>query len=127
MRIVIVGGTSGIGMCLTSHLALTNSVYIGSRDGSKVSTLIDSINRDSSYHNILNGSTLDASNFSSVENFLHEANESMGGIDAIINCAGSLLLKPPHLIKEDEMKRVFEVNAFSCIALLKYGLEYYII
>ena len=66
----------------------------------------------------------DVSSFDSVENFLDKANSTLGSIDAIINCAGTLLLKPPHGVREEDIDNVFKVNVYSCYALLKFGFKH---
>lgn len=124
MNIVIIGGTSGIGKSLSESLSKKNNVFIGSRNSDKVRDMIESYDGANSADYIFDGAEVDASKFESVESFLKAANDSLGSIDSIINCAGSLLLKPPHAVNEQDIESVFRVNVFSCFALLKYGFKY---
>tara|TARA_Y100000768_G_scaffold197452_1_gene148375 strand:+ start:1131 stop:1865 length:735 start_codon:yes stop_codon:yes gene_type:complete len=122
MNIVIVGGSSGIGMALSGHFSKKNNVFIGSKSIEKISSCIESFKNNST--NIFSGDCLDVSNFESVESFLDKASSTLGSIDVIINCAGSLLLKPPHGLREEEIDNVYKVNVYSCYALLKFGFKH---
>ena len=122
MNIVIVGGSSGIGMALSEHFSIKNNVFIGSRNIEKITSCVESFKNNSA--NIFSGASVDVSSFDSVENFLDKANSTLGSIDVIINCAGSLLLKPPHGLREEDIDNVFKVNVYSCYALLKFGFKH---
>tara|TARA_B100002051_G_scaffold92872_1_gene88755 strand:+ start:872 stop:1606 length:735 start_codon:yes stop_codon:yes gene_type:complete len=122
MNIVIVGGSSGIGMALSEHFSIKNNVFIGSRNIEKITSCIESFRNNST--NTFSGDCVDVSSFDSVESFLDKANSTLGSIDVIINCAGSLLLKPPHGLREEDIDNVFKVNVYSCYALLKFGFKH---
>lgn len=123
MNIVIIGGTSGIGRCLSANLINNHNVFIGARTESDIDAVVKEISAKN-HGNLLYGNHVDASDFISVSNFLDSASKKLESIDAIINCAGSLLLKPPHMITQNEVENVFKTNAFSCLALLKFGFPY---
>ena len=60
---------------------------------------------------------VDASDFSAVEAFLERANDA-GTLSGVVNCSGSLLLKPAHLTSEEEFAQVLRSNlttAFSTV------------
>ena len=120
MNIVLVGATSGIGNSLAENLSRNNKLFIGSRNETKINDMVDNPSLD----NILDGSVVDVSEFDSIEAFLDLAKNALGKIDAIINCAGSLLLRPPHMLKEDDILSVYKTNVFSCLGLLKYGFKH---
>jgi len=120
MNIVIIGATGGIGKCLSIELSKNNSLFLGSRNSDSISELINSEDTGSS----VSGSSVDVTSFSQIENFLNQANDYLGSIDTIINCAGSLILKPAHLTSEEELEKTFKVNVFSCLGLLKYGFKF---
>ena len=122
MNIVIIGGTSGIGMALSEHFSHKDNVFIGSRSIENIANCVESNKNINS--NIFSGESVDVSNFESVEKFLDQANSILGSIDVIINCAGSLLLKPPHGLKEEDIDSVYKINVYSCYALLKFGFKY---
>ena len=54
----------------------------------------------------------------------NESNDFLGSIDVIINCTGSLLLKPPHLIDENDIEDVYKFNVFSCYGILKHRFKF---
>ena len=122
MNIVILGATGGIGSQIANKLAPHNNLFMGGRNIDKLYSLKDKIRANTT--NIVEGSILDASSFSNVESFLKEANREMGSIDTLINCIGSLILKPAHLTSEEELLETIKVNLFSSFAIIKYGIKY---
>ena len=122
MNIIIIGATGGIGNCLSHDLSTNHNLYIGSKNQEKVDTLINDINVKSN-HNV-SGSKLEASDFESIKEFLFNANNYLGSIDCIINCVGSLLLKPAHTTSEEELENIFKTNVFSCFGILKHSFKF---
>ena len=122
MNIIIIGATGGIGNCLSHDLSTNHNLYIGSKNQEKVDTLINDINVKSN-HNV-SGSKLEASDFESIKEFLLNANNYLGSIDCIINCVGSLLLKPAHTTSEEELENIFKTNVFSCFGILKHSFKF---
>lgn len=122
MNIVIFGSTGGIGSKLVSELSKDNNLFLGAQDSTKLENLITTTKSKTS--NTVHGSLLDASSFENVGNFMKMANEQLGGIDAIINCVGSLILKPAHLTSEDELLETIKINLFSSFSIIKYGIKY---
>ena len=120
MNIVLIGATSGIGKSLAENLDKKNNIFIGSRNESEINKMADNQSLD----NIKAGAVIDVTDFDSIEGFLDMAKNELGKIDAIVNCAGSLLLRPPHMLREDDILSVFKTNVFSCLGLLKYGFKH---
>lgn len=120
MNIVLIGATSGIGKSLAENLDKKNNIFIGSRNESEINKMSDNQSLD----NIKGGAVIDVTEFDSIEGFLDSAKNKLGKIDAIVNCAGSLLLRPPHMLREDDILSVFKTNVFSCLGLLKYGFKH---
>jgi len=121
MNIVLFGSTGGIGSKLASYLSADNNLFLGARDPQKLNNLISKIQKPS---NTISGALLDASTFTSVEEFIKTAIKELGSIDGIINCVGSLILKPAHLTSEDELLETIKINLFSCFAITKFGFRY---
>ena len=113
MNIVIFGATGGIGRCLTKNLSNEHKLFIGSRNPDNVDKLIRTMTINNK-ESILYGTTVDVDSFDSIDSFLLEANAYLGSIDCIINCVGSLLLKPAHTTSRNELEDVFKTNVFSC-------------
>jgi 3-oxoacyl-[acyl-carrier protein] reductase len=126
MNIVVVGGTGGIGSALVRELSLENNIFIGSRIKTNIDNLITnlSLTNNIKNNNIISGDLVDAQSFDSMKLFLSSANNFLGSIDCIINCVGSVLLKPAHLTSEDDLDAVIKTNLYSCFSVLKYGFKY---
>ncbi len=120
MNIVVIGSTGGIGSCLTNELSTSHNLYLGYRNNQKYLDLKNKINS----RNLLDGDLINVNEFDSFKEFFEKANEYLGSIDCIINCVGSLLLKPAHLTSEDELHNVFNTNVYSSFAILKHSFKY---
>ena len=120
MNILLIGATGGIGSALTKSLSKNHNLFIGSRNNENLSILKNSI----STVNKLDSHIVDVCEFESINTFLDEGYNSLGSINCIINCSGSLLLKPAHLTSEEEIESIFRTNVFSCFHLLKGGFKF---
>ena len=61
---------------------------------------------------------LDASDFDAVDAAFASAISTMGNIDGVVNCAGSLLLKSAHLTTREQYQSVIDASlttAFACV------------
>jgi NAD(P)-dependent dehydrogenase (short-subunit alcohol dehydrogenase family) len=61
----------------------------------------------------------DAANFADVERCVAEAVTTTGRISGIVNCAGSILLKPAHLTSAQELQDVLAANLVSAFATVR--------
>lgn len=61
----------------------------------------------------------DARHFDQVKALIDSTVESFGRVDGIVNCAGSLLLKPAHLTSEDEFRDVIDTNLTTAFCVVK--------
>ena len=120
MNIVIIGAAGGIGSALCNHFSENHSLFMGSRDEANLSKLKDSIVSNSKY----DISTVDVTNFDSIETFMSAANNYLGSIDYIINCSGSLLLKPAHITSENDLDQIFKTNVYSCFGIMKSSYKF---
>tara|TARA_B100001029_G_scaffold174129_1_gene173869 strand:- start:469 stop:1209 length:741 start_codon:yes stop_codon:yes gene_type:complete len=124
MNIVVLGATGGIGAKLSLSLSEDNNLFLGSRDQQKFLNLKDEIKYNQINSKKIGGSQVDVTDFDSIKNFIDESNNFLGSIDCIINCVGSLLLKPAHATSLDDLNNVFSTNLFSCFGVLKFGFPY---
>jgi NAD(P)-dependent dehydrogenase (short-subunit alcohol dehydrogenase family) len=124
MNIVVLGATGGIGAKLSLSLSEDNNLFLGSRDQQKFLNLQDEIKYNQINSKKIGGSQVDVTDFDSIKNFIDESNNFLGSIDCIINCVGSLLLKPAHATSLDDLNNVFSTNLFSCFGVLKFGFPY---
>tara|TARA_X000001036_G_scaffold321766_1_gene300240 strand:+ start:48 stop:773 length:726 start_codon:yes stop_codon:yes gene_type:complete len=119
MNIVLIGATGGIGRCLTKDLLNNHELYLGGHNKSNLSSLASEFNLSSNQV-----SEVDVKSFDSINNFMLSADKYLSSIDCIINCVGSLLLKPAHLTTEQDLEDVFRTNVFSCFGLLKHSFKF---
>ncbi len=65
--------------------------------------------------------TADAANFDDAERCVTEAVTTTGQLDGIVNCAGSILLKPAHLTSAQELQDVLTANLITAFATVRAG------
>ncbi len=65
--------------------------------------------------------TVDASDFEAVEGTLDEAHSLFGELRGVVNCAGSLLLKPAHLTSQKEFEATLASNLLTAFAVVRAG------
>jgi NAD(P)-dependent dehydrogenase (short-subunit alcohol dehydrogenase family) len=108
---LVVGATGGIGFEVCRLLVASGArVMMAARDESKLAILADQL--DCKFF------VLDARQFEQVDNCVKAAVEEFGRLDGLVNCVGSLLLKPAHLTSEDDFADVLLTNlktAFACV------------
>ena len=120
MNIVIIGAAGGIGSTLSNHFSKNHNLFLGSRDETNLLNLKDNIISNNQY----DISTVDVTNFDSIETFMSAAHNCLGSIDCIINCSGSLLLKPAHITSENDLDKVFKTNVYSCFGIMKSSYKF---
>jgi NAD(P)-dependent dehydrogenase (short-subunit alcohol dehydrogenase family) len=67
--------------------------------------------------------SLDATRADEVESFVREVAKSEGGLDGIVNCVGSILLKAAHLTSDDEWRETLSLNLDSAFAAVRAGAK----
>lgn len=113
---VIIAGGSAIGTALARFLAERGArIALGGRDPSKLEPLASE----------LDGVALavDATKFADVEQCVQSAAEWGGRVDGVVNCAGSILLKPAHLTTADELQKVLDLNLVSAFATVRAAVS----
>ncbi len=110
--ILVLGGTGGIGEALVRSLAGNGiTVGIAGRDHARVAALARETGGT--------GYTLDARQPDAVLSVARAFAAKSGGITGLVNCVGSLLLKPAHLTTPAEWDEVMAQNlrsAFGAVA-----------
>lgn len=111
-RFVIIGAAGGIGSALARRLraAGANLVLMG-RSGERLAPLAVELSADTR--------VIDATCAAELEHAVMEC----GPIQGIVNCAGSLLLKPAHLTTEAEWKQTIEANLTTAYATVRAGAK----
>lgn len=106
---IVIASSSGIGQAVVKQLLFEgHKVYQTSRQESE-------INPDA---------VLDATDFDAVDNVFASAKEKMGGIDGVVNCAGSLLLKPAHLTSKKQYEDIINASLTTSFAVVRAAGKY---
>jgi len=110
-RVLVIGGGGGIGVAVARLVvAGGGAVYLAGRDEGRLETAGAELG--------MPWGTVEATDFSSVDACADAAAAALGGLDGIVNCAGSILLKPAHLTTADEWQATLATNltsAFACV------------
>ncbi len=105
-NILIIGGSSGIGLALAEHLAPQNKVFIASRSGNAVQHLdIQHINFDATQDDL-------------------DTNQLPDELHGFIYCPGSINLRPFKGLKLEAFQSDFEINVLGAIRSLKSVLTH---
>ena len=109
---LIVGATGGIGSAVTRRL---------SSQGWRLSLCARGAERLSVLGNELDAHTevADATDLKSVENAFSAACEKFGRLDGVVNCCGSLLLKPAHTTTSEEWVHTLNANLTTAFHVLR--------
>ena len=115
MVYIVAGATGVVGSAISKELASENEVVIIGRDEEKLSALSKEI--DAEYSVIDLDNTIEQREFSKIVSDDKE-------IKGLVNCIGSILIKPLHGTKIEEFEDVIKVNLFSSYYLLSSCLLY---
>lgn len=108
----ILGATGGIGAALARDLAARGCrLALAGQSDQKLALLRAELGGV--------GAIIDAREFEQVDGFLSGAVASLGPLDGVANCVGSLLLKPAHLTQADEWDDVIGRNLQTAFAVVR--------
>ena len=113
---LILGATGGIGSALSDKLGAQGAqLILASRNEQKLNTL----------KNIVEGSTrvVDVTDFDQVDQTVAYVMDTYGRLDGVVNCVGSILLKPAHLTSLEEYHETLTLNLHSSFYLLKTAVR----
>ena len=107
MNVLIIGAAGGIGSQVLKDLSEdpSHNLLVGYHH-MKIDTKHETV-------------SLDASKFEEVDNFVNRGIEKFGNVDAIINLAGNLILKPAHLSSEEEFCETIDINLKSSFGVVR--------
>jgi len=110
--VLIFGASGGIGSALARQLAAQGcQLNLFARDQARLDALADELQAEAY--------SLDATDPAAVERCVAEVSEKNGRLDGVVNCAGSLLLKPAHLTTDADWTAVLGANLTSAFHILR--------
>ena len=116
-KILITGATGGIGKALVKKfLSLEGNVLA---TGTKIEKL-DALKKEFPKINILK---FDISDHSKIEEFIENVSSQLTGLDVLVNNAGINMDNLSLRMKDDEWKKVIDVNLGSTFFLCKYAIK----
>lgn len=114
-KILITGATSGIGLAICSKIIDNGDiVYAIGRDLDKVKKIENLYNSD-----LFNFISFDLSDTKKIENLFDNLDIEAGKFDGFVHCAGMEETLPLTLYSPDKILKIYEVNVFSTIELLR--------
>jgi len=116
-KILITGATGGIGKALVKKfLSLDGNVLA---TGTKIEKL-DALKKEFPKINVLK---FDISEHSKIEEFIENVSSQLSGLDVLINNAGINMDNLSIRMKDEEWKKVIDINLGSTFFLCKYAIK----
>lgn len=110
--VVIFGATGGIGAALARQLASSGCrLTLAARNPDRLAALTRELRAEAAPIDVLNPGQVD--------HCLSVANERHGRLDGVVNCVGSILLKPAHTTTDAEWDQVLATNLTSSFSVLR--------
>ena len=116
-KILITGASGGIGKQLVKKFVSLGGNVLGS--GTKAEKL-DLLKKE---HSNIKVKKFDISEDSRIEEFIDDVTLELGGLDILINNAGINLDNLSLRMKDDEWKKVININLTSTFLLSKYAIK----
>ena len=116
-KILITGATGGIGKALVKKFASLEGSVLAT--GTKIEKL-EALKKEFSNINILK---FDISDHSKIEEFVENVSSQLNGLDVLVNNAGITVDNLSLRMKDEEWKKVIEVNLGSTFFLCKYAIK----
>ena len=116
-KILITGATGGIGNALVKKFASLEGSVLAT--GTKIEKL-EALKKEFSNINILK---FDISDHSKIEEFVENVSSQLNGLDVLVNNAGINVDNLSLRMKDEEWKKVIEVNLGSTFFFCKYAIK----
>ncbi len=109
---LVVGGSGGIGSAVARRLAARGCrLILAGRNAEK----LDAVAAETGAQHF----PLDARDSAAVDALVQNVLSSHGRVDGVVNCAGSILLKPAHLISDAEFADTIATNLTTAFNVLR--------
>ncbi len=113
---LVVGGSGGIGSALARRLVERDwQVVVAARDAARLREVAGAIGAEAV--------ELDATRSADVDEAIDSIVARHGRLDGVAHCAGSILLKPAHLIRDDEFAATLAANLTSAFFVLRAAVR----
>jgi len=110
-RVLVIGAAGGIGSALVRRLAGSGArVLLAGRDATRLETLAAELG--------MPWATVEATDPDAIDLLADRAVAELGGLDGLVNCAGSILIKPAHSTTTADWQATIATNltsAFGCV------------
>ena len=116
-KVLITGATGGIGGAIVKKFLSLSAEVLGTGTNS------EKLKKLQSDFGKIKVKKFDISDHSSIEKFIEEASEELGGLDILINNAGINKDNLSLRMKDDEWQKVIDVNLSSTFLLSKYAIK----
>ena len=108
---LVLGATGRVGVALCHRLAAQGArLLVAARDTAKLAALSDEIQ--------VPAISLNATRVQHVDGCVSQVLQLYGRLDGVVNCVGSTLLKPAHLVSQEEWIDCIDLNLGSAFAAL---------
>ena len=116
-KVLITGASGGIGNAIVKKFVSLEADVLGT------GTNLEKLDKLKKEYPKIKIKKFDISQHSKIEEFIEEAFIDLGGIDVLINNAGVNYDNLSLRIKDDEWKKVIDLNLTSTFLLSKYGIK----
>ena len=116
-KILVTGASGGIGRALVKKFYELDADILGTGTNAEK---LDLLKKD--YPNI-KVKKFDISEHSRIEEFIDNVSLELGGLDILINNAGKNIDNLSLRMKDDEWKKIIDINLTSTFLLSKYGIK----
>ena len=116
-KVLITGATGGIGGALIKKFISLGASVLGTGSNNQK---IENLKKN---YSSCKFKKFDISDHTKIEEFIDEATKDLGGLDVLINNAGINRDNLSLRMKEDEWKKVIDVNLSSTFLLSKYAIK----